>query len=961
MGRVWSSQTPTCLLFHHWFNFMDMSSRILPTLLFLLGMGMFPVLHAQQPFSDQIGYATSSGNWFTFNDQLNLNPKTVAAYHKAAFGLRDEEELVLERVETDQLGFTHYRYTMAYKGVPVDGTDWIIHGLGDKAMSANGYLPNNLSINPIPAISQQEAYQKALDHMDANSYMWEDPANDAILTEINGTPSTYKPIPQLTIADTDFERATPYYKLAWKVDVYASSPTSRKLIYIDAQTGEVIKDLEILHSVNAVGTAVTQYAGTQTITTDQQSSNRFRLRETNRGMGVEIITLNMDGDSVYGNSIDFIDDDNYWDDVADFERSATNCHWSAEQTYDYFLTYHNRNSIDDNGMPLRSYLNYRVGYQNAFWNGRYMTFGDGAGSPFTTTDVVSHEFSHGLTGSSARLVYANEPGALNESFSDIFGNVVEYYADSTQANWLIGEGFGAFRSMSNPNQFNDPATYKGRNWYEGSFDNGGVHINSGVQNRWFYLLVEGGTGLTEGGDQYIVQGIGWEKAAAIAYRNLTVYLGRFSQYEDAREGAIRSAEDLYGTCSQEYESVINAWYAVGIGSPILTNDFTIVDYVPFQSCELTEQETLTVLVKHNACDTFPGGQAFMLYTLQNPVVFGSDFITIPKLDPQEIFVHTFTQPLDLSAEGQYRLVSRIQEFNDPLNTNDSSDFIVTYNKAFVKNQFFTFENRLASAAILDTVHLTSDARSEASIQTVIGRDRTLGVLMEGGPVFGYSYAPSLDDRLNNNVEYKSSTCLCVDGRNALDLKLSFDLRQEYSPYYERNENIDSLVAAPLVNTLEVTVNGDRLGTYSPTSHTQDPWRSYFIDLNPYRGGIANVCFTGMLNQSKAEDNFQIGDRVFLDNINVIGFQDPTNIEPEVTQAIKVFPNPAQDMLQVSIPVSKMPTQLHLFNALGQNVATQTVGAGETTAIFDMAGLAPGMYSLQAQLDGQRSSVSILKK
>jgi len=130
--------------------------------------------------------------------------------------------------------------------------------------------------------------------------------------------------------------------------------------------------------------------------------------------------------------------------------------------------------------------------------------------------------------------------------------------------------------MQNPNAKNHPDTYKGDFWFEGLGDYGGVHINSGVQNYWFYLLSQGGNGINDNGDSFSVNGIGMQKAAKIAYRNLTVYLVSGSQYADAREGAIKAATDLYGANSNEVQQVKNAWCAVGVGSCVETNKVIIL-------------------------------------------------------------------------------------------------------------------------------------------------------------------------------------------------------------------------------------------------------------------------------------------------------------------------------------------------------------------------------------------------
>jgi len=221
---------------------------------------------------------------------------------------------------------------------------------------------------------------------------------------------------------------------------------------------------------------------------------------------------------------------------------------------------------------------------NAFWTGSFAAYGAGDGevrSSFGAIDVVSHEISHGVTEHSAGLVYRGESGALNESFSDIFGTAVEFYAEGRINNdWLIGEDVykepGSIRSMLNPKALFDPDTYLGEYWYNtaNSNDNGGVHTNSSVQNYWFYLLSEGGSGQNDDGISYQVTGIGIDDASAIAYSNLTNYLLPNSKYMDAATYSIQAAEDLFGDNMQQVLSTRSAWEAVGIymDSRLFTSD-----------------------------------------------------------------------------------------------------------------------------------------------------------------------------------------------------------------------------------------------------------------------------------------------------------------------------------------------------------------------------------------------------
>ncbi len=205
-----------------------------------------------------------------------------------------------------------------------------------------------------------------------------------------------------------------------------------------------------------------------------------------------------------------------------------------------------------------------------------------------------------MTEYTANLVYAYDPGALNESFSDIFGTAIEFYAQGpATSSWDMGTANFVLRDMANPKSENQPDTYKGQNWESGSFDNGGVHINSGVQNYWYYLLYEGGTGTNDNGDVYAVSQIGMDSAGAVAYINLAYYLTVNSQYSDARIGSILSAVDLYGTCAYQVEQVIKAWHAVGLGPDNFTDDFYTLESSTLQSgCDLSSSETLSMMISY---------------------------------------------------------------------------------------------------------------------------------------------------------------------------------------------------------------------------------------------------------------------------------------------------------------------------------------------------------------------------
>jgi PKD repeat protein len=402
-------------------------------------------------------------------------------------------------------------------------------------------------------------------------------------------------------------------------------------VYVDAHTNSVLATENRIHTADSNGIAVTAYSGNRSIVADYFSS-QFRLRETGRGNGIQTFDLN--NTSNYGAAVDFIDADNYWNNTVNMDHYAGDAHWGAEMTYDYFWQIHNRNSIDGNGFTLKSYMHYNTNYNNAFWDGQRMTYGDGNGStftPLTAIDITGHEIAHGLTSNTSNLVYANESGALNESFSDIFGVAVESFANNNALNWIMGEDAtpngNGIRNMANPNAFNDPDTYLGTHYYTGSQDNGGVHTNSGVQNFWYYLLTVGGSGTNDVNALYNVAALGSLKASRIAFRNNTVYLTPNSDYSDARFYAIQSAIDLYGACSPEVMSTTNAWHAVGVGQPFsysVTSQFSTAfqDYCQAPALvNFTNESFNAGTFQWNFGDGGTSNQLNPSHTYQNPGLY----------------------------------------------------------------------------------------------------------------------------------------------------------------------------------------------------------------------------------------------------------------------------------------------------------------------------------------------------
>lgn len=257
-------------------------------------------------------------------------------------------------------------------------------------------------------------------------------------------------------------------------------------------------------------------------------------------------------------------------------------------TYDFYQQVFNRNSVDDHGLTLTSSVHYGDNYDNALWNGQQMIYGDGDGQYFqrftVCLDVIGHELTHGVTQNEAQLIYNGQSGALNESISDVFGSLVKQWVNNQtvdQADWLIGAGLftnavqgKAIRSMSAPGTaYNDPNTIgtdpqpATMDQYVNTTDDfGGVHINSGIPNRAFFLAAKA------------IGGYAWQKAGLIWYRTLNGSLNPSADFQTMANATVTVAGSLFGQNSAEQQAVENAWNTVGV--PPTVSQFTALSAPP---------------------------------------------------------------------------------------------------------------------------------------------------------------------------------------------------------------------------------------------------------------------------------------------------------------------------------------------------------------------------------------------
>jgi bacillolysin len=513
--------------------------------------------------------ATDLPGFIQFNPGKEIRPEQFSTWSGTALNLPISSTFKAYNTETDPQGYTHTRYKQYVNGVPVEGTMVITHAVNGVIESVNGdYFTNFQTAYSRSAVTltEEAALKAALNKMNAKSYMWDNKAYESSVAEAFENPNfSFYPKGELVIVhkeNTDYSAAN--MVLAYKFDIYAEFPISRKFMYVDAKTGAVVASEEQIHALDETGSANTLYSGSRTITTSKSGSN-YTLNETSRGNGIQTRKYMSTSQQTLA---DVTSTSSTWN-ITGLDQYALDAHWGAENAYDYYKKVHNRNSLDNAGIKLVSYI-HNTDPMNAYWNGTTMLYGDGNGTdvhPFAAIDVCGHELTHGVVTHSANFGYTGEPGALNEGFADIFGTCIKNYAKpGPSILWVMGTDFTTNvnwqRSLSDPKSHSNPDTYKGTNWDA----NGEVHKNDGPIGHWFYILSVGKKGTNDIGSVYDVAGIGMDKAAKIAYLGLTSYMSSGTTYTTARTACIKAATELYGACSAELHSTTDAFYAIGVGA-----------------------------------------------------------------------------------------------------------------------------------------------------------------------------------------------------------------------------------------------------------------------------------------------------------------------------------------------------------------------------------------------------------
>jgi Zn-dependent metalloprotease len=457
---------------------------------------------------------------------------------RALLGGAGTEDFEAIGTAKDNFGHTHVRLQQRLRGLPVIGAEYIVHADGDgKVYAMNGRFAPDNDLPRNPSIDGWSALARAASQAGIANGRWQDVRASLVYVVT--------------------EKSAAY--LAWRatVEYVDAEGEQRDEIYADAGTGDlVLRDAKI---------------------------HRARNRATYNGNNTSSLPGTLVLSETSGSTSDSV---------------ISTAHAHAATSYDYYFNVHGRDSFNNAGAQIKTTVHHQVNYNNAFWNGTQLVYGDGDGTTFSplgnSLDVGAHELTHAVTTYSANLTYSNESGALNEGTSDIMAAAVEAWKRGVvDANtWKVGEDIytpgtagDALRYMDNPTADGSSKDYYPER-YVGTSDNGGVHWNSGIANLAFKLMVTGGSH-PRAKTTTVVPALNatgttsMNMAAKIWYRALTVYMTSSTNFAGAKTATATAATDLYGAAAAD--SVNMAWEAVGVGGTTGGGTVTLTNGVAVSS------------------------------------------------------------------------------------------------------------------------------------------------------------------------------------------------------------------------------------------------------------------------------------------------------------------------------------------------------------------------------------------
>ncbi|MEL7531509.1 MAG: M4 family metallopeptidase [Bacteroidota bacterium] len=896
------------------------------------------------------------------------------------------QELSIKRSEIDDLGHTHIRLQQTHMGVPIYGAEGILHFSPSHEMLNGRFVPTPHIYEVEPNLTGAAAAQVAIQDVATHTTYRSLTADEQDLLNYSG------PITELWL----YPSPEHGMRLCYTVELRPNFLQHWKY-FVDAKDGTILNHYDHTCSLGPTTATGNDLNGqSQTINVFEAPNGVYYLLDASKDMYTGSNTNLPSNDQGFILTADFNNtspsNPNY------NEITSNNNNWDAKQVsahnnasicYDYFRTTFNRSSINGSGGDIISFINVAEdngsGMDNAFWNGAAMFYGNGGGA-FTplagALDVAGHEMAHGVIQNSANLEYQGQSGALNESFADIFGVMID------RNDWALGEDIipntsvfptGLLRDVSNPhngypagsNPLSNPG-YQPRVMSEiftGSQDNGGVHINSGIANYAFYKYCE-------------ELNFDRVKAEQVFYRALTQYLSRSSQFIDCRIAVIQAAEDLYGAGSAEVTAAQNAYAAVGLGNAGGGGGGGTVDPDP----------------------QLPGhtGQDFILSTDTDNFSFGTMYLSSTTgTNFQELSQTEHLRKVSITDDGELGyFVDNLHNvkglFLDPSNPQEQN---IT-NDQFWDNVAISKDgSKLAAISInVDTsIYVYSYDLQQWAKFRLYNPTFTQGV-SSGGVL----YADALEwDYSGEYLLYDSFNR--IPNNNGLD--------REYWDIGEIkvwDNNFNTWGDGTIHKIFQNLADGISVGNAVYSKNSPNIIAFDYIDnnLNEYyllagnveTGDIGTVFQNGILSvpsYSKDDDkiifnaNNTNGDQIIAviplaaDKINAAGSaagligaakwgvwyvdgQRPLSLSPDLVDLydLQVGPNPMEELLSVQYNLPQtQEVRLELQNLMGQSVwrsQPQLKAAGPQESQIDLPQLAAGSYLLRVWIGEEQQTVKVVK-
>jgi len=915
------------------------------------------------------------------------------------------EEFKIVAQQHDDLGQEHIRLQQFWQGIEVWGSEVLLHRRDGRINLFHGrYQPTPKHLNSKPTWSAQQAIQRAMDDLGEREKVVPFGKKERFMAgeQVQGL--------RLVIYSKNGKESP---RLCWYLEA-AAHPLSRWAYFVDARSGEIIHRYNLVCTFHnhfkedntpgissttmpelpdlpstvldgPVTANATDVLGEVRTINTYEIGGQYLMMDASRPMydaaqsdipdnpvGA-ILTLDarnttpQDGEAYY-----LVSDNNSWPD-----RSSVSAQYNAGLAYEYYRNTFNRNSINGQGGTIFSIVNIADedggGLDNAFWNGQFMFYGNGRedfGPLAGALDVGAHEMTHGVIQNTANLEYQDESGALNESFADVFGVLID------RDDWTLGEDViisntfptGALRDMANPNNggrnLGDPGWQPAHvsEQYFGSQNNGGVHINSGIPNRAFYLFA------TQ---------VGLDKAEQVYYRVLTSYLTRRSQFSDMRMAVMEAAQDLYGQA--EVNAAASAFDAVGItgeGDP-QPNEPTEAPVNPGQQ--------YVAVVGSN------GSGLYLLDTQGNPIQGGNPLISEEIISPPSIsddgsvivwvngsnelryIIIDWNQGIlvdddVLSNEAIWRRAAISKDAERiAVVTAEENDLILVFDFATQQQQVFelfnpTFTEGIQSDEVqfadamewnISSTELIYDAYNEVSGLSGGYGFWDIGILNVWDPVFE-SFADGGIAKLFTQLPKGITVGNPSVAKNSPNI-IAFD-------YLDENLDDLAILGYDLLRNEVGVIFENNVISY-PSFSTDD--RSMVFNAQAQNGAVIGILDLGDDKISAASQGnvfvegaqwpvwFATGDRI-------TNTENPPNI---ATETFRVFPNPVQDVVHIELNIREQtPLQIDLIDPLGRVLQKwqEEAPSGIWQKTYDLPPMVPGAYLLRVQAGTQILTQTIIR-